>query len=124
MEDFATLLEQSLESEKIYNGKRVTGVVTSVAPNEVHVDIGAKQAGIIPAEELSDDPSTKIEDLVKKGDEIELVVVKVNDQEGIVTLSIKRCDAAWLPMLSGAACWFIPAIPRFLSRHPSLRIPG
>ncbi len=94
MEDFATLLEQSLESEKIYNGKRVTGVVTSVAPNEVHVDIGAKQAGIIPAEELSDDPSTKIEDLVKKGDEIELVVVKVNDQEGIVTLSKKRCDAA------------------------------
>lgn len=92
-EDFATLLEQSLESEKIYNGKRVTGVVTSVAPNEVHVDIGAKQAGIVPAEELTDDPNAKIEDLVKKGDEIELSVVKVNDQEGIVTLSKKRCDA-------------------------------
>lgn len=93
MEDFATLLEQSLESEKIYNGKRVTGIVTSVAPNEVHVDIGAKQAGIIPAEELTDDPTVKIEDLVKKGDEIELCVVKVNDQEGIVTLSKKRRDA-------------------------------
>ncbi len=92
-EDFATLLEQSLESEKIYNGKRVTGVVTSVAPNEIHVDIGAKQAGIIPAEEMTDDPTVKIEDLVKKGDEIELCVVKVNDQEGIVTLSKKRCDA-------------------------------
>ena len=92
-EDFATVLEQSLESEKIYNGKRVTGVVTSVAPNEVHVDIGAKQAGIVPAEELTDDPNAKIEDLVKKGDEIELSVVKVNDQEGIVTLSKKRCDA-------------------------------
>lgn len=92
-EDFATLLEQSLESEKIYNGKRVTGVVTSVAPNEVHVDIGAKQAGIVPAEELTDDPNAKIEGLVKKGDEIELSVVKVNDQEGIVTLSKKRCDA-------------------------------
>ena len=87
------MLEQSLESEKIYNGKRVTGVVTSVAPNEVHVDIGAKQAGIVPAEELTDDPNAKIEDLVKKGDEIELSVVKVNDQEGIVTLSKKRCDA-------------------------------
>ena len=92
-EDFATLLEQSLESEKIYNGKRVTGVVTSVAPNEVHVDIGAKQAGIVPVEELTDDPNAKVEDLVKKGDEIELCVVKVNDQEGIVTLSKKRCDA-------------------------------
>jgi len=92
-EDFAALLEQSLESEKIYNGKRVTGVVTSVAPNEVHVDIGAKQAGIVPAEELTDDPTVKVEDMVKKGDTLELCVVKVNDQEGIVTLSKKRCDA-------------------------------
>lgn len=92
-EDFATLLEQSLESEKIYNGKRVKGVVTSVAPNEVRVDVGAKQAGIIPADELTDDPNAKIEDLVKKGDELDLCVVKVNDQEGIVTLSKKRCDA-------------------------------
>lgn len=92
-EDFATLLEQSLESEKIYNGKRVKGVVTSVAPNEVHVDIGAKQAGIVPAEEMTDDPNAKLEDLVKKGDEIDLAVVKVNDQEGIVLLSKKRCDA-------------------------------
>lgn len=93
MEDFATLLEQSLESEKIYNGKRVKGVVTFVAPNEVRVDIGAKQAGIIPADELTDDPNAKIDDLVKKGDELDLCVVKVNDQEGIVTLSKKRCDA-------------------------------
>ena len=92
-EDFAALLEQSLESEKIYNGKRVTGIVTSVAPNEIHVDIGAKQAGIVPAEEMTDDPNVKVEDMVKKGDEIELCVVKVNDQEGIVTLSKKRCDA-------------------------------
>lgn len=92
--DFATMLEQSLESEKIYNGKRVKGIVTSFNNSEVHVDIGAKQAGIIPASELSDDPNLKIEDIVKKGDELELAVVKVNDQEGIVTLSKKRCDAA------------------------------
>ena len=92
--DFATMLEQSLESEKIYNGKRVKGIVTSFNNSEVHVDIGAKQAGIIPAEELTDDPTLKIEDIVKKGDELDLAVVKVNDQEGIVLLSKKRCDAA------------------------------
>jgi ribosomal protein S1/(E)-4-hydroxy-3-methyl-but-2-enyl pyrophosphate reductase len=91
--DFATLLEQSLESEKIYNGKRVKGYVTNVAANEVHVDIGAKQAGIIPADELTDNPTLKVEDIVKKGDELDLIVVKVNDQEGIVTLSKKRCDS-------------------------------
>jgi len=91
--DFATLLEQSLESEKIYNGKRVKGIVTTVSNNEVHVDIGAKQAGIIPADEMTDNPNVKMEDLVKKGDELDLCVVKVNDQEGIVILSKKRCDA-------------------------------
>jgi ribosomal protein S1/(E)-4-hydroxy-3-methyl-but-2-enyl pyrophosphate reductase len=91
--DFAQLLEQSLENEKLYNGKRVKGVVTTVAPNEVHVDIGAKQAGIVPADELTDNPDLKTSDIVSKGDEIDLVVLKVNDQEGIVTLSKKRCDA-------------------------------
>lgn len=91
--DFEQLLEQSLETEKLYSGKRVKGIVTTVAPNEVHVDIGAKQAGIIPADELTDEPDTKTSDVVAKGDEIELIVMKVNDQEGIVTLSKKRCDA-------------------------------
>ena len=90
--NFAELLEQSL-TEKIYAGKRVKGIITSVAKNEAHVDIGAKQAGIIPASELSDDPTLKVEDIVKPGDELELIVMKVNDQEGIVTLSKKRCDA-------------------------------
>ena len=33
-----------------------------------------------------------MEDLVKVGDEIETFVVRVNDQEGVVTLSKKRLD--------------------------------
>ncbi len=91
--DFAQLLEQSLETEKLYMGKRVKGIVTTVATNEIHVDINAKQAGIVHIDELTDDPSLKIDDIVSKGDEIDLVVLKVNDQEGIVMLSKKRCDA-------------------------------
>lgn len=91
--DFAQLLEQSLETEKLYMGKRVKGIVTTVTNNEIHVDINAKQAGIVHIDELTDDPSLKMDDMVKKGDEIDLVVLKVNDQEGIVMLSKKRCDA-------------------------------
>ncbi len=91
--DFAQLFEQSLETEKLYNGKRVKGIVTTIAPNEVHVDIGAKQAGIIPADELTDTPDQKPTDVVSKGDEIDLIVLKVNDQEGVVMLSKRRCDA-------------------------------
>lgn len=91
--NFAQLFEQSLETEKLYNGKRVKGIVTTVAPNEIHVDIGAKQAGIVQADELSENPDLKPADIVSKGDEIDLVVLKVNDQEGVVMLSKKRCDA-------------------------------
>ena len=91
--EFAAMFEQSLETEKLYSGKRVKGIVTTVAPNEIHVDIGAKQTGIVSADELVETSDQKPSDIVKKGDEIELVVLKVNDQEGVVTLSKKRCDA-------------------------------
>ena len=90
--DFAALLEQSL-NEKLYTGKRVKGVVTGVAPNEVNVDVGAKQAGFIPASEFSEDANINLKEAVKVGDELDLIVLKVNDQEGIVTLSKKRRDA-------------------------------
>ena len=91
--NFAEMLEQSL-SEKLYNGKRVKGIVTSIAPNEVQIDINAKQAGFIPLSELTDDPNLKPADVVEKGQELELTVIKVNDQEGTVMLSKKRSDAA------------------------------
>ncbi len=89
--NFAELLEQSL-NEKLYTGKRVKGIVTNVAPNELHVDVGAKQAGIVPASEISDE-AVNLMEMFHKDDEIDLIVLKVNDQEGIVTLSKKRCDA-------------------------------
>ena len=76
-----------------YNGKKETGVVVGVTPTEVQVDIGTKHTGYVPLSELTDDPNAKIEDLVKVGDEIELLVVRVNDVEGTVVLSKKRLDA-------------------------------
>lgn len=91
--NFAELLEQST-SEKLYSGKRVKGIVTSIAPNEVQVDVNAKQAGFIPLSELTDDPNLKTTDVVEKGQELDLIVIKVNDQEGTVMLSKKRCDSA------------------------------
>ena len=91
--NFAELLEQST-GEKLYSGKRVKGIVTSIAPNEVQVDVNAKQAGFIPLSELTDDPNQKPANVVEKGQELDLIVVKVNDQEGTVMLSKKRCDSA------------------------------
>jgi 4-hydroxy-3-methylbut-2-enyl diphosphate reductase len=62
------------------------------------VDLGTKHAGYIPVSELSDDPTVKVEDIVKVGDEIETYVMRVNDAEGVVTLSKKRLDTvkSWM----------------------------
>ena len=90
--NFEEALEASLKP--IHIGKRVQGTVLSVNSNEVYVDLGTKQQGIIPAAELSDDPTAKPEDVVSVGDTVELIVLKTNDQDGIVTLSKKKVDAA------------------------------
>ena len=42
---------------------------------------------------MSHDPNAKMEDLVKEGDDLDLVVVKTNDQEGVDTLSRVRFEA-------------------------------
>lgn len=89
---FEEMLDQSFKST--YNGEKVTGVVTGIKPNEIFVDIGTKHAGFVPMSELTDDPSAKPEDLVKVGDEIELLVVRVNDVEGTAMCSKKRLDQA------------------------------
>ncbi len=89
--NFEEAIEQSLK--KIYTGKRVSGVVTAVNSTEVIVDIGTKHTGYIPLSELSADPNAKPEDVVKVGDTIDVIVTKINDAEGIATLSKKQVDA-------------------------------
>ncbi len=87
---FEEMLNASYKS--IRAGERVQGVITSVTNTEVHVDLGIKHTGIIPYSELSFDPNLKVEDTFKVGDTIDVVVVKFNDAEGIVSLSKKRMD--------------------------------
>ena len=89
-EDFATLLEQSIKT--LNTGDKVLGTVTGIGNTEVQVDLGTKHAGYIPYDEVSADPTVKPEDILKVGDEIEVFVVRVNDQEGTVQLSKKKLD--------------------------------
>ena len=90
-ENFAELLEESLKN--FNTDEKVHGVVVGIAPNEVYVDVGRKQAGFIPLAELSNDPNAKAEDLVKIGDELDFLIMRTNDQEGTIMLSKKRLDA-------------------------------
>ena len=89
-ENFEELLEQSIKT--LNTGEKVTGIVTGIGNTEVQVDLGTKHAGYIPYDEVSADPSVKPEDILKVGDEIEVFVVRVNDQEGTVQLSKKKLD--------------------------------
>ena len=89
-ENFAELLEQSIKT--LNTGDKVVGTVTSIGNTEVQVDLGTKHAGYIPYDEVSTDSSVKPEDVLKVGDEIEVFVVRVNDQEGTVQLSKKKLD--------------------------------
>ena len=90
-ESFEELLNQSFKT--LNTGEKVTGIVTAITPTEVQVDVGAKQYAYIKLSELSDDPTVKPEDVVKVGDEIETYVMRVNDVEGVATLSKKRLDS-------------------------------
>ena len=94
-ENFAELLEQSLKT--LNNGDKVMGTVMAIGSTEIQVDLGTKHTAYIPVEDLTSDPSVKVEDIVHVGDEIEAIVVHVNDGEGVVRLSKKRLEAgkAW-----------------------------
>ncbi|MBP1560597.1 MAG: bifunctional 4-hydroxy-3-methylbut-2-enyl diphosphate reductase/30S ribosomal protein S1 [Oscillospiraceae bacterium] len=92
-EDFN--FEEALDAsfKKIYTGQRVKGYITAVNDAEAIVDVGTKHTGYVSLDELTNDPSLKPADVVKPGDEVDLIVIKVNDAEGIVTLSKKKVDA-------------------------------
>lgn len=90
--NFEEMLEESLKS--LNTDEKVRGVVVGITPSEVYVDVGRKQAGFVPVYELSADPNVRPEDLVKIGDELDLLIMRTNDQEGTIMLSKKRLDAA------------------------------
>lgn len=101
-ESFEQLLEQSIKT--LNTGDKVTGIVTGIGATEVQVDLGTKHAGYIPCDEVSNDPSLKPEDVLKVGDEIEVFVVRVNDQEGTCQLSKKKLDGLKVWDDVAAAC--------------------
>ena len=90
-ETFESMLEQSLKT--LHTGDRVTGIVAAITPTEIQLDLGTKQAGYIPLNEISDDPSVKPEELMSVGQELEVFVIRVNDVDGVVMCSKRKIDA-------------------------------
>ncbi|MDO4744341.1 MAG: 4-hydroxy-3-methylbut-2-enyl diphosphate reductase [Clostridia bacterium] len=89
--NFAEALEETLKP--LTTGDIVKGVVIGITPTEVQVDIDGKYDGVIPFNEMTNDTSANLSDLVKVGDEVDVFVVHVSDRDGVVTLSKKKIDA-------------------------------
>ena len=99
-ENFEAMLAESFKT--LNTGDIVTGTVTYVTDAEIQLDVGAQVTGIIKAEQITDDPSVKLTELYKKGDQIEGRVGRVSDIEGIAELSKKAVDSAknWQKIVS------------------------
>ncbi len=88
--NFETELEESLKP--VHRGQRIEGTVIEIRPTEVVVDIGRKHTGFVPTDEVTEDSSAKVEDVLKIGERYTFLVTKVQDLEGVVTLSRKRVE--------------------------------
>ncbi len=74
------------------DGDLVKGKVVKIDKDEVLVDVGFKSEGVIPLSELSIRNDVKPGDILKVNDEIEIMVLQKEDQDGRLLLSKKRAE--------------------------------
>lgn len=84
-------------SSELRPGQVVVGTVVHIDHEGVLVDVGMKTEGLIKPNELSREPVANMEDVVKVGDKIEVLVLDPESREGHPLLSKKRADfeKAW-----------------------------
>lgn len=82
-----TMEEAMKQSQtRFATGEIVKGIVIEVRPKEVLVDIGYKSEGVIPGNEFDDIK------LVKVGDEVDVLIEKLEDKDGMVVLSKEKAE--------------------------------
>lgn len=87
----AELLEQSEQSFKVpRKGEVLKGKVVQVTDDEIVVNIGYKSDGIIQKSEISNNPDINPRDIVQEDQELDVYVIKKDDGDGNVVLSLKR----------------------------------
>ncbi|WP_425147070.1 30S ribosomal protein S1 [Deinococcus sp.] len=101
----AMTMEDVLASEnlpgmrEVTRGDVMTGTVVFVGNEGVAVDIGAKIEGVIPFNQISDEPVTheEAQAMFKAGDSVEVYVVRSDVANGQIVLSKKRAeqDKGW-----------------------------
>ena len=83
--------------KELAEGDVVIGTVVHIDKDGVLVDVGAKSEGVIRPNELSREPYDRIEDVVKVGESVKVVVIGRDNEDGSLLLSKKRADfeKAW-----------------------------
>ena len=90
--DFAAMLDQSLQDKPIHRGSTVEGEVIEVTDDEIILNIKYKADGVIKKSDYSWKDDIDLKEEVKKGDMINAVVTNMNDDNGAVRLSKIKYD--------------------------------
>lgn len=88
------------EVTPLNRGDIVKGKVTKVEDHQVMVDVNYKFDGVIPISELSSLHVDKASDVLSEGDEVEVKVIRINDEEDKLVLSKKQ----WMRIVPGKSC--------------------
>ncbi|MCB9931589.1 MAG: 30S ribosomal protein S1 [Alphaproteobacteria bacterium] len=96
-EDFAALLEESLQEQSSFEGTVVKGTVVSIENDMALIDVGLKSEGRVPLKEFAgpgQDPELRV------GDTVDIYVERLEDKNGEAVLSRDKArrEEAWLQL--------------------------
>ncbi|MEM8715848.1 MAG: S1 RNA-binding domain-containing protein [Cyanobacteria bacterium P01_G01_bin.4] len=89
-DDFAQALENYDYSFEV--GQVVSGRIAVVDRDRAFVDIGGKSMGMLPLREASLKPIPSLTEILELDDEREFMVIRGQDADGQVTLSLRRLE--------------------------------
>ena len=87
----SNLMEEAFSFRKLRQGDTVDGEIVSVSPTEILIDVGAKSEGVVRGKELEGLGRQGLDDM-QVGDTIPVYIVRPEDQDGSLVLSIRRAE--------------------------------
>lgn len=99
----ATINKELTEFEKLLNqydynfnkGDLIKGTAVTYTSNGLLVDIGAKTSAFVPQKEISIDHTKTVEEVIQIGEEKEFLIIREEDDDGQLTLSLKKVASAY-----------------------------
>ena len=88
--DFAALLEASFAEETPERGDIVTGTILAVDNQGLIVDVGLKRDGIVSKKDI--ERLGVNTDHYSQGQEIDVIIIRMEDDDGILVLSVSQAQ--------------------------------